>query len=283
MKAGPVLLLILACCSPEASTPCAGRCASDPYPRCVSLDACERDSDCARGLTCTDGLCRVVIDRAPSAQHELQNGFGVRQPMEVRLDNTGTIVRWVQPNSDSKEVHCALFGCLPQVLEVNGVRVIENYEKCALLETNIMAAAQGDFSLFDRLQTRAPQHIDATGCAGPFPVTRALVTDLLVGCLAYGTSSLVAVSDLVPVAPGDLRGQVGDVPASATCTTDFAPCVPAELTRSGFGTCLGPRCRARCQTPDDCKSLSKNVAWTCQLDPFDPAWQRVGACVEATP
>jgi hypothetical protein len=276
------LLVLLASCYVPHDGPCQD-CAADPFPRCISSESCAVDNDCARGLTCHHGSCRVISDRVPGSGM-LREQFGLLQRMYVALDASGTVVNWAQPNSRSREVHCSLFTCLPYVESHDGVLQIDNYEKCAYRETGIMLAPQDEFSLVDPLRLRQPSQLDHSDCRGAFPVTRPFVSDLLVGCLAYSESGLLAVSDLVSVDPRKLEAEIEGIPDGRACTRDHDPCVGAEFTNNdGFGTCLGGHCRARCGTPDDCAALSPSFAWDCVFKATDPAWQHIGACVERVP
>jgi hypothetical protein len=250
-------------------------CIPDPGLRCVNLPKapCRSSGNCASGLacfpyttrTCTDaGPCVGVTDygcslEGPAAfdQNALVRGFGVG-PFDIALGSTGSsaAVTWSNLPAGASQIACTLFKCAPQVMAVDGVLTIVDYDKCAVSATTVGAAADGQFDLGDTSLQVPP----VAECASPYPQTAAgpaVLTVVSVGCLAYDDTGLVGATLLKPVDPS-LTVLKGDVTSNCKGTTPPGVFVPAssncvlEGDSGALGWCAGERCLVRCTPGDDC-------------------------------
>ncbi len=292
-------LFLLGCTVHSPIDPdCAGTCLADPLPRCLRTSQCASDNDCPRGAECDYAQHHCIAVQERTADFRLlQTAFEIGS-MSLDLEEVGgkSVAHWVAPNSTVELVTCTVYSCRPEVRAdvVDQHREIANYEKCALLESGryvtIARSKQGDFDLSGG---RAPQAIRPPDeqCSGAIPSTRGLASDLLVGCLAYDATHLVAASPLRPVRPGtvtlpvpvDVDERPVVIPEDATCAHDFDPCYDAEQNR--FGSCYEGACRRRCIDTPECRrptiaGRELEIAKTsyCVQGPLSS--DRIGVCVD---
>jgi len=296
-----VCLAALAGCSSDPRLtfePC-DTCVADPDTRCISLEQCEHDRECPTGTRCWDGSCKVVPRRQiqPRTLREdtfdmvsatlLQRGFGVGT-MVIEPANGGSAIHFVEPNASIEEVVCALYRCMPEVVN-RGQRdygdlagdglVIDNYEKCVYSESGHITGGDRIYTPLDMVRSRAPNNAtnDLSCPRDPDRVQSVgLVTELAFACLAFDRFDLVAASPFLPVAPEKLEGMLAGIPKDATCANDFDPCYEPPLD-DRFGTCFGHVCRARCLGNTDCIAPGAH----CEHEPSPPGstpTQLVGVC-----
>lgn len=237
-------------------------CVADRDTRCMLLDNCEHDRDCPTGTTCRSKRCGVVASRAEVDEDLLRGQFGVGS-MFVETMNSDAELHWVKPNDSVKEVTCALYRCIPEVVR-RGQRgggdlagdglVIDNYEKCVYAESGRGTSADGVYKPLDINRSRAPSNVtNDPSCPrglGRVPDI-GLVIDLAFACMAFDSYDLVAVSPYIRIDPAALAGKLSSIPKDAICARDFDPCYE-PLPANRFGTCHGHTCRARCLTDEDC-------------------------------
>jgi hypothetical protein len=299
-----VLAGSLAGCQATTPTPivCAMGCIADPLPHCVSEGACRDDADCPSGLACRSEMDSSSCDdagapcacrwraRQPS-RLALIDGF-VTHAMSLELTPGRLGVTW-SPRAGTQFVACAVFTCNPVVRE--RVRTGNESDEPVTDETTLWRIANAEACILELHVTdssRTTLPIEGVPWQPAEPMCPAAdrhvrVPDFFAaGCWAYDDSSVVAATELVPIAPADLAAVAPGIPADPGCAREGALCFdPAH----GFqGACAQGMCQPRCTTAADCELADARLfdtppdarhAWDCQ----PVAASFAGVCVPVAP
>lgn len=235
------------------------QCIADPEPRELPSDCCVDGRDCQAGLVCesraaTDddprpGTCRPMPDDASLFFEVLTDGFGVPSLPLAQQNPADTVAAftWLAPPG-TLNVHCALFGCPPRI--VDGQLI--DFDRCVIRSEGFV----GGQGMFSPAGGAGPSLTASTCDAASDAILPPAISTLLVGCWAYGATTIVAASSLQEIAPaqvgaGSIPGFVdacSDASDAATCTFMSAPQV--------LGTCAAGACRHRCVDDADCMSAA---------------------------
>lgn len=244
----------------RSSSPCEGVCVAEPALHCITRDGCQDSSECPSGTACTStgagpGTCQVV-DQENKPPNRLLNGFDAERfrLTAVQGDEAANATfEWEAPN-DASRVSCALFTCLPEIVEVDGSKRIVNFDQCVIAWDvfNIRASNPGS-ALFTLAENVGNEYIPAgevDRCRGITEAPRSRnVTHLAVGCWSYESTSLSGATRLLYVKPPQVASYE-EIPKEASCSADHAQCY--EAGQDFFGVCLQGSCRRRCMDDRDC-------------------------------
>lgn len=305
-------LALAACTDPNSTAPPA-LCPADrselepseaqcPFPR-----RCESSAECPRGTACVacpgDGTCAEIAAESacdavefaegdgvcllpPSGRVGLVDGFEVSE-FTLRRQISETVLAGGEPTEadraavyeftalpETRYVHCALFGCPPEVVSTGDEQYeIANYDRCVLAD-KVFGSAVGFFDL-TRADYVYPQ--DEQGRVCP---ERPLPTTLQVGCWAYGFTEVSGATLLVPVGVDDeifdyTAGLEAIEAGSKTCT--MAPCRGADLTIGGAcKSACQPRCISGLDCPLEYEGNCRHEVSTCGR--CAPSYSYVGVC-----
>jgi hypothetical protein len=241
---------------------------------------CTGDADCPSGTVCApassaDDLEALIADFSSCAVPEkiertcqipatrsglrqaLTQGFGVKAfaLTGVQSQTSSRSAEFTWKDAGYAVVHCALFACRPEVRPVDGRRVIANYDECVIAR-EIFEPGSGVFDLSNpELQYTSAIH--KSGCKslkGP------RISELLVGCWAYDSTSLVAATPLevVDLSTRDIFNY-RELFAS-TCAADTIDRACVTSCKGRLGACRGAGdCAELCVTDRDCMTDSVTV------------------------
>jgi len=252
-----------------------------PFPRrCVTSDDCPLGTAC---LKCPgDGTCDKATEGSGCPLEGFEDGdtvcllssvgsiglvdgfevseFSLKRAVtdpvalgsEPREADKDAVYEFAAPG-DARFVHCALFACPPEIVPVGEDEyVIANFDRCVLAH-EVFSASAGFFDL-TRPDYGYPQDEDGKICP-----SRPVATSLQVGCWAYGLTSVMGATLLLPVAAEDViydytAGFDGPVPDECHMT----PCHSDMLS---IGGACGEACVPRCVSGADCPEEYGTICW----------------------
>jgi hypothetical protein len=232
-------------------------CIADPIPRCAVPTSCGfcpigagctlTQDQCAEGGTTSVYRCAASLNENPGSlsanlrldQFELQR---------VARDAGPAAFTWASiPGANI--VRCALFACPPSML-VDSTQdppdiQITNYSEC-VWQDELFPSGQGIFDLGVSNRVGPFSTISSRGCTtlgnNRMPVS------LSVGCLAYDTTQVIAVTPLVPVGATEVSSPFVD----STCSSGNGKACPL-LGTNRWGICHQGTCAQRCIDDFDCR------------------------------
>jgi hypothetical protein len=221
----------------------------------------------------------------------LIQGFNTRT-MEMQVTPPpGLGFAWTTPQH-AAFVACAVFTSNP----VFTTREVHNEaDDPATSSTVFWQIANADACMLELQATdtsRSSLPIDGTQRHAALPACTAdreydrVIDFVAAGCWAYDSSTIIAASELVPIAVADLATVAPAIPADAKCLHDNDACYDA--THAFFGACFAGKCEPRCTSPEDCevagmKLLGRDPASTCPWECRKVPTSLVGVCVPLAP
>lgn len=215
-------------------------------------DICDAAHICPAGYRCMGGSCQLDLNVDPEVNlsTELQVAeFDLHRSTDPAESSTTFI--WDKPRG-AEEVVCALFVCSPRVeAKIQGDRTrrsIVNFEQCAaatrIFRLANSAVDRSEFSLplgsmtrRDQKQCLPPQY--AASLAGDSSHT--IVSSVGVGCWAFGDTRIIAATNVLPVAPSELRG-FSQLPVPECAESSDALEGASCFVKSTPGYCFDERC-----------------------------------------
>jgi hypothetical protein len=299
-------LTLVACTEPSSTAPvavCPDSSVAEPFDKCSFPIRCASSEDCPLGTACLtcpgDGSCADIAAEVdaecpvrtfeegaklcllpPAGSIGLVDGFEVNE-FRLKRKLSDAFLAGGEPTEEDKNavyeftapgqarfVHCALFGCPPEVASVGDEQyIIANFDRCVLAH-EVFEANVGFFDL-TRADYGYPQNEEGQICP-----ERPGVTSLQVGCWAYGRTSVLGATLLLPVAVGDeifdYTSGFEQIEAGSECT--MAPCRSDELS---LGGACNSACRPLCVSGLDCPVEDENNC----LHEATEAYSYVGVCL----
>lgn len=268
------LLLPLYTCCLAALLSVAGLifCGKDELPT-PNEDMCQSSDECVMGTQCLHppplppcGQDAQVAGRSCRIASTLGNlsdtlitGFKVPSfhlSKKANIDGTAAFT-WTPPG-EARIMKCALFGCVPEVVEqeekydeLYGRYRIVNYDKCVLAE-RLYEPANGTFNVGDSvIEKTIPPEVDKTWR----PEKSWEITALVVGCWAFDTSRIIAATALMSVSPKEVFNYHHAIDMNCSSGEKRSCWLDDEQI---WGTC-NPTCLKRCLTTHDCPPRAKTI------------------------
>jgi hypothetical protein len=247
-----------------------------PWP---DADGGNRFNTCSTSFSSSEsspamGRCEVPISKG-AARHALTDGFRVSGFSLVPTDDTGSSFAAFsfEAPKETVLVHCALFSCPPEVLKVGyrqtnfnqeeqdgSIYEVINFRQCALASA-LYESRNGVFDLGDD----ANGFTDKSGVKCERALSRKrIVTDLLVGCWAFGPAGVIGASPLEVVSPRAVHNFSGTFDLDCDDEENGAACEPTF--GRAFGVCEDGTCFNTCVDHRDCELLIPAVTGTAMGD-----------------
>lgn len=249
--------IVLECAVPTCSTE-TGACVAECSPTddvCPGGTACRQvDVTCSPGSRCERTYqCRPVPTRLSAPVDGLAPALGVGTfPLNQLPDDGSGLAKfaWSRPR-DALVVKCMVFSCEPRLRRVgsqDGRPVVDviNANDCIIGDATTAFDADDETSL-DLEVIFAPADVASVlvppdSCArqartrsyfGSF-TSSVLLTELSVGCIAYGEGEVVAATPLVPFTPEGFPNHPSELPRLDCADEREVPCV---RTNGALGEC----------------------------------------------